>query len=80
MAEPFEANLFSSELSSEQDERYRMEGAENKADVNLGRVATRPSQRTAVDQEAYGSEKFDLVTFESGKGEDPREFSLAKKW
>ncbi|KAL8276497.1 hypothetical protein RQP46_011098 [Phenoliferia psychrophenolica] len=80
MAEPIEANLFPSELTQEQDERYRMEGAENQHDVDLGRVATRRSQTTAVGDLEYGNEKTDLVTFEHGKGEDPREFSQAKKW
>ncbi|KAK4703685.1 hypothetical protein P7C70_g2532, partial [Phenoliferia sp. Uapishka_3] len=83
--EPIEASLVPSELTKEQDERYRMDGAENQEDVNLGRMATRQSknrhsQLTAVGEEAYGSEKMNMVSFEAGKGEDPREFSRGKKW
>ncbi|KAI5481017.1 MFS polyamine transporter [Pseudohyphozyma bogoriensis] len=80
--EPAEAELFPGELSREQDERFRMEGAENAADVALGRAITRShsSQRTAVNDEAFVSDKYNLVTFEHGKGEDPREFGAGKKW
>lgn len=79
MAEPLEANLFP--IPQAEDERYRMEGAENAQDVALGRAATRVhSGATAVDAEAYGSEKLNIVRFEHGKGEDPREFSNGKKW
>lgn len=83
-SEPFEAELFSSELSPAQDELYRMEGAENMQDVALGKAFTRAhsSSATAVnhDLEAFGGEKLNLVTFEHGKGQDPREFSNGKKW
>lgn len=79
--EPIEASLFPSELSKEQDERYRMEGAENLQDVELGRAATRTrSQATAVDAEAYGNEKLNIISFTPGAGEDPREFASGKKW
>lgn len=84
-SEPFEAEFFSSELSPAQDELYRMEGVENPQDAALGRSLTRPRSCSATvvnhDLEAFPlGEKLNLVKFEHGKGEDPREFSYGKKW
>lgn len=81
-SEPFEAQLFSSELSPAQDELFRMENVENMQDVALGRSLTRARScsRTIVSSDLESRAKLNLVTFESGKGEDPREFTQGKKW
>ncbi|KAM0750746.1 MFS polyamine transporter [Meredithblackwellia eburnea MCA 4105] len=80
--EPVEAQLVPNELSKEQEERFRMEGLENKGDVALSRQWSRHSQNTAVgtQEEKKVGVTSKLVTFEVGTGEDPREFSVAKKW
>ncbi|KAJ3897252.1 major facilitator superfamily domain-containing protein, partial [Lentinula edodes] len=82
-SEPAEATFaFPPALSREQEDEFRDLDREHGPEFALSRTATAVSGHWTIAalERTYTERGIQVVNFEKGKGEDPREWTKAKKW
>lgn len=82
-SEPAEATFaFPPALSREQEDEFRDLDREHGPEFALSRTATAVSGHWTIAalERTYTERGIQVVNFEKGKGEDPREWTKARKW